>query len=98
MENTVVIYSKTNCPYCVMAKKWFDNKKIAYTENVLDSDEERRHFYASCNEDGSCSVNHETIKTVPQIFVNNVRIGGYSELIKNESYVYHLLGMLSEEE
>jgi glutaredoxin len=79
-----------------MAKKWFDNKKISYEEVILDDDQERNHFYQECNGD-SCSINHETIKTVPQIYIGSNRVGGYSDLIKNESYVYHLLGILSEE-
>lgn len=32
----VTVYSTTNCPYCVMLKRWLDEKKISYTEYMID--------------------------------------------------------------
>lgn len=32
----VTIYSTTTCPYCVMLKRWLDEKKIEYTDYMVD--------------------------------------------------------------
>lgn len=32
----ITIYSTTTCPYCVMLKRWLDEKKVAYTEYMVD--------------------------------------------------------------
>lgn len=32
----VTVYSTTTCPYCVMLKRWLDEKKIEYTEYMVD--------------------------------------------------------------
>lgn len=33
---TITIYSTTTCPYCVMLKNWLDDKKIPYTNYMVD--------------------------------------------------------------
>lgn len=32
----ITIYSTTTCPYCVMLKKWLTEKKVEYTEYMVD--------------------------------------------------------------
>lgn len=32
----ITIYSTKTCPYCVMLKKWLDNKSIEYTNYNVD--------------------------------------------------------------
>ena len=32
----ITVYSTTTCPYCVMLKRWLDDKKIEYTEYMVD--------------------------------------------------------------
>jgi len=32
----VTVYSTTTCPYCIMLKRWLDDKKIAYTDYLVD--------------------------------------------------------------
>lgn len=32
----VTVYSTTTCPYCVMLKKWLDDKGIEYTDYMVD--------------------------------------------------------------
>jgi glutaredoxin len=71
----VVVYSKTSCPYCVKAKEWLTAQGIEFENVVKDDDAERRAFYA---EHGN------TFGTVPQIFVDDQRIGGYTELLNSE--------------
>lgn len=34
--NKITIYSTTTCPYCVMLKRWLDDKKVEYTEYMVD--------------------------------------------------------------
>jgi glutaredoxin 3 len=70
----IKIYTKTVCPYCVAAKSWLRGKGYEYEEVTLDDDGERQKFY---EEVGS------GVKTVPQIFVDGERIGGYTDLVKS---------------
>jgi glutaredoxin 3 len=71
----VTVYSKTICPFCTQAKNYLTKHGIAYTEVNLDDEEARKAFYAKCG---------PGVRTVPQIFVDNERIGGYQELIKSD--------------
>lgn len=32
----ITVYSTTTCPYCVMLKRWLDDKKIQYTDYLVD--------------------------------------------------------------
>ncbi|MGB3945624.1 MAG: glutaredoxin family protein [Candidatus Saccharimonadales bacterium] len=32
----ITVYSTTTCPYCVMLKRWLDDKKVQYTEYMVD--------------------------------------------------------------
>ena len=32
----ITIYSTTTCPYCVMLKRWLDDKSIPYTNYMVD--------------------------------------------------------------
>ena len=32
----ITIYSTTTCPYCIMLKRWLDDKKIEYTNYMID--------------------------------------------------------------
>ncbi len=66
----VVIYSKENCPYCVMAKKLLDERKVVYTEIRIDLIEAER--------DNMIRLSGR--RTVPQIFINEEPIGGYDDL------------------
>jgi glutaredoxin len=70
----IKIYSKTNCPYCVAAKNWLKQKGYVYEEVLMDDDGERKKFYESVG---------NGVRTVPQIYVDGERIGGYSELTKS---------------
>jgi ribonucleoside-diphosphate reductase alpha chain len=66
------IYSKSNCKYCKMAKELLRNQKIEYEEVNLDDDIKRKDFFTSLND--------TSINTVPQIFIENERIGRYEQL------------------
>lgn len=66
----VVIYSKTYCPFCVRAKNLFDNKGVAYEEIMVDSDPQ---LYTDLKQ-------RTGMMTVPQIFIDDKLIGGFTEL------------------
>jgi glutaredoxin len=70
----IKVYSKTNCPYCVSAKNWLKQRGYVYEEIVMDNDSERQKFYESVG---------NGVRTVPQIFVDGERIGGFQDLIKS---------------
>lgn len=64
------IYTTSYCRYCKMAKSLMESKGLSFTEINLDNDpEERLRLQAQTG-----------FRTVPQIFINDEFIGGYSEL------------------
>jgi len=83
IDGHVKIYSKTNCPYCEKALELLpkDCEKI-----VLDDDDERKAFYDDLNkpqcEGEVCYIKNKKFNTVPQIFIGDKHIGGYTDLVK----------------
>ncbi|AJC49046.1 glutaredoxin [Allofrancisella guangzhouensis] len=80
----VKIYTKTGCPFCIKAKQWFDQNGISYQETILDNNQERNDFYDKMNQSGKVKTH---IRTVPQIFIDNEHIGGFTDLQANESKI-----------
>jgi glutaredoxin 3 len=74
----IEIHSKSDCPYCTMAKAYFQKNDIPYLETVHDNYDDRQSLYDQLE-----LVDH---RTVPQIFLvqGGMReyIGGYSDLLK----------------
>jgi len=66
----IVIYTKTNCPNCVSAKALLKSKGLEYSEISLDSDSLRRTF----------EMKFPDIRQMPQIFINQQRVGGLEGL------------------
>ncbi len=82
----VKIYSKTNCPFCTKAKKWFESNGFKYTEILLDkpSPELKKQFFEDC----------PGARTVPQIIIDGKLIGGYEDgLLENNKAVRDLLNI-----
>ncbi len=75
----VKIYTKTNCPFCDLAKSWFGANDIPFTQISLDDDIIRAKFYEDVNK--NILLIEEHVKTVPQIFIGDVHIGGYDNLM-----------------
>ena len=67
----VLIYTKDNCIWCDRAKFLLDSKKISYNEIDLSDDSERLKFYEKIG---------DNVKTVPQVFIDDKRIGGVQDL------------------
>ncbi len=67
----VIIYRTEYCPYCDMAERLFDRLGIDYTEiDVTHDAEERDRMVKKAG--GK--------RTVPQIFIDGVSIGGYDSV------------------
>ena len=73
MSKKVEIYSKSNCSYCVMAMNFFDSKGVVY------------EVYSTDNPDifKEMMERNPLARTLPQIFIDDKLIGGYTDLIKN---------------
>ena len=70
-EAAILIYSKANCPYCDWAKKLLDSKMIRYQEIRIDTDPEKL---------AEMIQRSEGRRSVPQIFINDLPIGGFDNL------------------
>jgi len=67
----ITLYSTAICPYCVAAKNFLKSKGQAWTEVRIDLDPaEREKMIAKANR-----------TSVPQIFVGDVHVGGYDDMI-----------------
>jgi glutaredoxin 3 len=67
----IQIYTTTYCPYCVRAKQLLQKRGLAYTEIDVTGDDAAR--LALVEKSGGR-------KTVPQIFIDDVCIGGCDDL------------------
>ncbi|XP_063282258.1 glutaredoxin 2 [Pelobates fuscus] len=74
-ENCVVIFSKTSCPYCQMAKEAFNDLNINYKVVELDQEEHGNQIQ---------TILHKMTgaRTVPRVFINGSCIGGGTETRK----------------
>ena len=72
----IIIYTKNNCPYCIKAKLLFNQKKWEYEEiNAYDNEKIKKEMMEKSG----------GMKTFPQIFINDIHIGGCDDLYrKNE--------------
>lgn len=68
---TVEIYTWQLCPYCIRAKLLLNWKQAAFTEYKIDGDSAAR---------AAMATRANGRKSVPQIFINGVHIGGCDEL------------------
>ena len=73
----VEIYTWTTCPFCRRAKQLLDRKQIEYTEYVIDGNEQARDAMMERGSDGK--------RSVPQIFINDVHVGGSDALYQLEA-------------
>ncbi len=67
----ITLYSTAICPYCVAAKNFLNSKGQVWTEVRIDLDPaEREKMIARAKR-----------TSVPQIFVGDVHVGGYDDMI-----------------
>lgn len=71
MSAKILMYSTGVCPYCVRAEQLLRRKGVADIDKVrVDLDPARRDEMISLT----------GLRTVPQIFINDMHIGGCDEL------------------
>jgi glutaredoxin 3 len=67
---TAIVWSKDHCPYCDQAKALLTQRNIAYEERKIGHGFTRENLLEAV----------PNARTVPQIFINNQLIGGFTEL------------------
>jgi glutaredoxin 3 len=69
-----IVWSKDQCPYCVQAKQLLESKGIEYEErNIMQGTWTKQQLLESV----------PTARTLPQIFLDDNYIGGFTELRKH---------------
>jgi glutaredoxin 3 len=66
----ITVYTKDHCPYCVRAKALLGRKGVAFEEVDVEGKDELRRWL----------VEQSGQMTVPQIFVGDRSLGGFSDL------------------
>ncbi|WP_439106301.1 glutaredoxin 3 [Congregibacter sp.] len=70
MSSEVTLYSTRFCPYCVAAKRLLDAKGVSYRDIPVDGDPELRQQMSQ----------RAGQRTVPQIWIGESHVGGYTDL------------------
>ncbi len=70
---TVTVYSKPACQYCGKAKSLLTSLGYEYTEKVVTKDISLEEFFKEIG---------KTVRTIPQIMIDDEHIGGYNELME----------------
>ena len=65
-----IVWSKENCPYCLQAKALLESKGIEFEERNVSRDWTREQLLAAV----------PNARTLPQIFLDDNYIGGFTEL------------------
>lgn len=76
LKNKTVVFSKTECPHCLVAKDALNEGGIAFDTIQVNVDISK--------EDMQSVIQQATgvfVETVPQVFINGDYIGGSDELI-----------------
>lgn len=73
----VEIYTWDGCPYCNRALSLLQSKNIDFQQIRLDGDEEARERMAQTTKGNR--------KSVPQIFIDSVSVGGCDDLMYMDS-------------
>ena len=67
----VVMYTKTNCPYCTMAEKLLAARGVKDIEKILiDGNDDLRDEM----------IGRTGLRTVPQIFIGKTHVSGFDKL------------------
>ena len=68
-----IVWSKENCPYCLQAKGLLKQKGIKFEERNISQDWTREQLLAAV----------PNARTLPQIFLDDKLVGGFTELRKH---------------
>ena len=66
------VYTRPSCFWCVRAKHLLESKGISYRNLDINNDNLRKEL----------KIKAPGIKTIPQIFKDGNRIGGYEDLVE----------------
>lgn len=66
-----IVYTSPSCGYCKMAKELISSKGHKYIEKTIGKDLTKEEFFDKMG---------PNIKSVPQIFLGDKKIGGYESL------------------
>jgi glutaredoxin 3 len=70
MKMRAIIWSKDSCKYCVQAKRLLEQKGIEFEERKIGEGWTKEQLLEAV----------PNAKTVPQIFLDNELVGGFTEL------------------
>ncbi len=70
-----IVWSKNNCPFCVQAKNLLKLKGIEFEERNINEEWTREQLLEAV----------PTARTLPQIFLDDKLIGGFTELRRHLS-------------
>ena len=70
MPAKVDVYSTSYCPYCRAAERLLSAKGVAFELHDVTHDPDKRHWL----------VEATGLTTVPQIFINDQPVGGFTDL------------------
>jgi glutaredoxin 3 len=68
----VRVYSTLVCPYCINAKQLLESHGVSYEDIRIDKDTQKREEMERLSGQ----------RTVPQIFIGDRHVGGYTDLKK----------------
>jgi len=68
---TVTIYTTDTCIYCVRAKEYLRSRGVRFSEIDVTGDAKAR----------ATLIERSGRRTVPQIYVGEVHVGGYTDLM-----------------
>jgi glutaredoxin 3 len=68
-----IVWSKNACPFCVQAKALLESKGIEYEERNVQNGWTKEQLLEAV----------PTARTLPQIFLNDNYVGGFTELRKH---------------
>ena len=68
-----IVWSKDACPFCVQAKALLESRGIEFEERNVSKDWTREQLLEAV----------PTARTLPQIFLDEAYIGGFTELRKH---------------
>ena len=66
------MYTRPTCFWCVRAKHLLESKGISYRDLDINNDDLRKEL----------KIKAPGIKTIPQIFKDGKRFGGYEDLVE----------------
>lgn len=72
MSNSIVLYTKSYCPFCKIAKALLTRKGVSFTEYEVIEQPEKFDEMVERSNGG---------RTVPQIFIGDVHVGGGTDIV-----------------